>query len=390
MAYLRQLGSGKWQATVRHPALPKDRNRITKTFTLRRQAKVWGQQMEADFARGQTRDPRVGQLPVADWFARWFPAHRLSPTSRRTVGSAWRAHCEPKWGRWPVAGITRIEAQGWVSDLEATPRRHPLRRAADADADDQHLSPSAINNIVAVMRSLCQAAMDESPPIIISNPFARLRMPTVPPSKIVWYTRQEHAAIMAAARELEIGLRWETMIDLAAHVGLRYGEMVGLPIRDVNWLREEINVAQVWTVAGLRPYPKTRGSRRTVPVPHRIMAGLQELAGDRAPDQLLFGDDLLWHNDWHRRWYAAVERAGVPVWPPHALRHTAASWLVMDGVSLYRVQALLGHERYRTTEGYAHLAPGANDEIRDAWKRGDAPPTSTANVIDLGRARNRR
>jgi integrase len=36
------------------------------------------------------------------------------------------------------------------------------------------------------------------------------------------------------------------------------------------------------------------------------------------------------------------------------IRHTAASWLVQDGVPLYDVQALLGHESFKTTERYAN------------------------------------
>ena len=34
--------------------------------------------------------------------------------------------------------------------------------------------------------------------------------------------------------------------------------------------------------------------------------------------------------------------AGIRRFPPRIMRHTAASWLVMDGVPLYDVQALLG------------------------------------------------
>ena len=34
------------------------------------------------------------------------------------------------------------------------------------------------------------------------------------------------------------------------------------------------------------------------------------------------------------------------------MRHTAASWLVQDGVPLYDVQALRGHEDYATTQRY--------------------------------------
>ena len=38
------------------------------------------------------------------------------------------------------------------------------------------------------------------------------------------------------------------------------------------------------------------------------------------------------------------------------MRHTAASWLVQDGVPLYDVQALLGHEDYATTQRYTHVS----------------------------------
>ncbi len=49
------------------------------------------------------------------------------------------------------------------------------------------------------------------------------------------------------------------------------------------------------------------------------------------------------------------------------MRHTAASWLVMDGVPLYDVQHLLGHGSFRTTERYAHLAPDAHDRVLKSW-----------------------
>jgi hypothetical protein len=45
------------------------------------------------------------------------------------------------------------------------------------------------------------------------------------------------------------------------------------------------------------------------------------------------------------------------------LRHSFASFLVNEGVSLYVVQALLGHANARTTQRYAHLA---NDTLSNA------------------------
>jgi integrase len=50
-------------------------------------------------------------------------------------------------------------------------------------------------------------------------------------------------------------------------------------------------------------------------------------------------------------------RAGLPDVRLHDLRHSYASFLVNQGVSLFVVQQLLGHSQSRTTQRHAHLAP---------------------------------
>jgi Site-specific recombinase XerD len=62
----------------------------------------------------------------------------------------------------------------------------------------------------------------------------------------------------------------------------------------------------------------------------------------------------------------------------HDLRHSFASALVNNGVSIYEVQNLLGHRSINTTRRYAHLAPERLRESAEVASRvyGAALPRS--------------
>ncbi len=62
----------------------------------------------------------------------------------------------------------------------------------------------------------------------------------------------------------------------------------------------------------------------------------------------------------------AVRAAGLPEELHfHSPRHTFASWLQQDDVSLYQVGRLLGHTDTKTTEIYAHLQPETMHDVVD-------------------------
>ena len=58
----------------------------------------------------------------------------------------------------------------------------------------------------------------------------------------------------------------------------------------------------------------------------------------------------------HASWDIARRAADLPDLRIHDLRHSYASTLVNNGVSLYHVQKLLGHSSIKTTQRYAHLS----------------------------------
>jgi integrase len=53
----------------------------------------------------------------------------------------------------------------------------------------------------------------------------------------------------------------------------------------------------------------------------------------------------------------------------HSLRHTFASWAVMEGVPLYVLGKALGHKTSSMTERYSHLSPDSQRSVFEAVAR---------------------
>jgi integrase len=288
-----------------------------------------------------------------------------------------------------MAAVTRLEAQAWVDRLRDTRRaRHQGKAVADEDTDVPALSAATITAAVHVMSGLYRLAMREHPPLVTVNPFADLELPKIELGAPEFYEHDEARALYEAAGE--ISAQWRTFIELGMDVGLRLQEILGLHGHRVDWLRGRIAVVDVMTRRGLREWPKSRKSHRVVPVPPATLERMSVLMTGRDRDALVFaaagGGPLGDVNFRNRVWYPAVEAAGIRRFAPRIMRHTAASWLVMDGVPLYDVQALLGHESFATTQRYAHLAPDAHSRVIESWsRRGDASVTHGPRAREAGK-----
>lgn len=144
-------------------------------------------------------------------------------------------------------------------------------------------------------------------------------------------------------------------IDLALNTGMRKTEML-----ELTWDRVRFESNQV-VLEGR--HTKT-AKRRLVPLNQKAVEALRNIketqnSEDRKSKWVFANAEGNRIKTIYKAWSEAVQRAGLHDFVIHDLRHTFASWLVMNGVSLLVVRDLLGHASIKTTERYAHLNQNA-------------------------------
>jgi integrase len=119
--------------------------------------------------------------------------------------------------------------------------------------------------------------------------------------------------------------------------------------------------------------PKTKRSRRTVPLPRRIAGELEQHLHHcvlAAPEALVFTGPkgaLLRRAGFHRVWWRpAIATVGLPGLKFHELRHTFVALWVAAGANPKEVSIRAGHSSVAfTLDRYGHLYEDAEDEIPD-------------------------
>ncbi|MFI1422753.1 tyrosine-type recombinase/integrase [Streptomyces sp. NPDC020731] len=374
-------GKGKrWQVRWRDAAGEQQKE----NFAKRSQADTRAATIEADLARGLYVDPAAGKESFRAVAERWRTSavHRDGTTSR--VERALRIHIYPTFGDRPIVTIRPSEVQAWVKDRS------------------QVLAPSTLRVTFAYLVSVMHTAVRDR--TIAVNPCAGIKLPEVRRPEIVPLHKDAVRALIEAAPP-----RYRAMILLAVASGLRQGEVFGLEVECVDFLRREVIVRQQLITPDKgtdadpeetpEPYlgePKTHESYRTVPLAglavDALAAHLQQYPAAevdiedrtdprkprRRKARMLFTTDradVLKRANWSHVWARMEERANealskayaeayaawvqrgrpkgeepAPVRVPdgasmHDLRHFYASALIKNRESVKTVQRRLGHSK---------------------------------------------
>jgi integrase len=168
------------------------------------------------------------------------------------------------------------------------------------------------------------------------------------------------------------------VVAVAVLTGLRIGEILALRWKRVDMLNGTLEVAETYSSGEFGP-PKTRSSRRVIPMSATLIAIFEKLRPSGCESEgLVFttwkGTPLNAKNLYNRQLAPACDAIELPRVSWHSFRHTHATLLHETGESLKTAQSLLGHSDLETTLAvYTHVIP---DSQRRAVER-------VAGVLDL-------
>lgn len=306
-----------------------------------------------------------------------------------------QATVRPATFRHYVLMVGHLEPLGWLKleELRVEHVQELLNRKAAI------LSARSVSHLRAVLRNALEEARRRGLLVVNVATLVRLSTPVRPDLRIL-SAQQAQQFLAAVERD-----RLAALYTLALHIGMRLGELLGLRWEDVDLVGATITVRKALQRidAQLRLVePKSRQSRRTIPLSEPVVGALLEHQRQQAAEQLAAGPrwndggfvfaspigrplDLTGVSKAFRR---ALTAAGLTGLRFHDLRHSCTSLLLHAGNDPRTVADILGHSQVRLTlDTYAHTPAARQREALDGMgrllslpKKG-ATPMATPEVV---------
>jgi integrase len=336
-----------------------DGSQRTQSFARRHDAQVWLDNEVAKLRKGDWTDPGLGRIKFRDWVAIWETTlvHIRPRTKILNVGVA-KNYLIPRFGDYRISAIATTDIREMMAEEMA--------------ATEGRLSNSAIRRHVLVMRVILEAAVADGR--IVKNPAKAVKLPPEDSRDMRFLEPEEVAVLVKTIEE-----HYRPMVLTAAYVGLRWGELIGLAVENVDLdagrIRVERQISEVHGKLVFGP-PKTKAGIRTVTIPRSLCEVLEPHLKTWAVQTsgLVFPGPKggpLRAPSFRKVWRRACLRAGFDDGALeglvfHELRHTAAALAIAQGAHPMAIKERLGHASITTTlDRYGGLFPRLDETIAE-------------------------
>ena len=214
------------------------------------------------------------------------------------------------------------------------------------------LSPKTILNFLLHFKTFMNWARTDAEVLTIIPQFPKINID--PPSP-KWLEGPDQRKLFETVPEND-----KPIISFLMLHGCRPGEARALKCGDVNLKAKTITIKATFSSRIYREGRKGKGARAvTIPIHPECLSYIEDRVKNNLPGAWLFVNgrtkDFYTENKLRRVWKQMKEKAGITGLRLYdACRHSFASQLANQGVSLFEISRLLGHSSTKTTEKYSH------------------------------------
>ena len=277
------------------------------------------------------------------------------------------------------SGVTEIGTQELREFILHLQQVKAFERHRFTRPQNKGLSGHAINCYLRAVRAFWSWLVREE--IILSNPFAKVRIPKPPRKLIPTFSESQIQALLGVIHTSNpVGFRDWTMILTLLDTGLRASELVGLAVKDVNL---DDGIVKV----------NGKGAKeRIVPIGSRVQRAIWKYLQRYRPQSAnpLCKNMFLTNIGGPvsvNRLETIIENCGRKAriegvrCSPHTLRHTFAISYLRNGGDVFSLQRILGHSSIDVVRVYVNLA---ETDVKAFHRR-----FSPADNLELSRNRDR-
>lgn len=185
------------------------------------------------------------------------------------------------------------------------------------------------------------------------NPVLKVTRLKEPRGRVQFLSDDERVRLLEACKKSESEYLY-TVVVLALSTGARKMEILGLKWRDVELSRGVITLHET-----------KNGERRVLILTSLALKLMKQHAKIRTLHCNLVFPAKSFDKpiDLTTPWETALKRAEIKDFRFHDLRHSAASYLAMNGASLAEIAEILGHKTLSMVKRYSHLSEAHTSKV---------------------------
>ena len=280
---IRQRTDGRWEVRLSAGIDYKTgKPRRTSTCCNTRQEAIAILQQQAHEVRTQGwRDPM--SVTLGEWYEYWLDTY-MKDTVKQSTYASYRSYLNKHFCVLGKILLKKLEP-------------HTLQEFYNYKFREEGLSPKTLRNYHMALHKCLQQAVKEH--LLVYNPCDAVTLPSgEKPEIVVFSNDQQRALVQASYRH-----RYGVFIRLDLCTGLRMGELLALKWEDIDFSTAQLHVRR--TINRLAKYeahdgenkteivfgtPKTKNSRRTIPLTRTMADELTRWKQQQAQDKIRAGD----------------------------------------------------------------------------------------------------